>query len=142
LIILFVLVWGIFLYNAISSIRFELKLNSVEVIEVNNQYNKYLGENVSFLTTKRLLTFIQSNNIASEKEGKNESVILSFIDKTGKSAILSTIETFKKLGTKNTYKIYVQNKETSDVNPKNDSNNYSSYYKNGYIRIITIEVNS
>lgn len=118
MIILFVLVWGIFLYNAISSIRFELKLNSVEVIEVNNQYNKYLGENVSFLTTKRLLTFIQSNNIASEKEGKNESVILSFIDKTGKSAILSTIETFKKLGTKNTYKIYVQNKETSDVNPK------------------------
>ncbi len=101
-----------------------------------------MGENVSFLTTKRLLTFIQSNNIASEKEGKNESVILSFIDKTGKSAILSTIETFKKLGTKNTYKIYVQNKETSDVNPKNDSNNYSSYYKNGYIRIITIEVNS
>lgn len=118
MIILFVLVWGIFLYNAISSIRFELKLNSVEVIEVNNQYNKYLGENVSFLTTKRLLTFIQSNNIASEKEGKNESVILSFIDKKGKSAIFSTIETFKKLGTKNTYKIYVQNKETSDVNPK------------------------
>lgn len=140
LIVLFLVAFGFYMYNITSGYRFENKLNSMDVRSVNSKFEQFFGDSISSKRVRNLLAVVHANNNQKDTDAETKTIYINLVDNKGKSQVLSPAEALQKITDKKDYKVYLENKDISKIEPdKGDS--HRSYYSNGYIRVITIEVN-
>ena len=115
---------GVFIYQQAQSTVSKANLNSQEAQAQNQQFDNYFGDKVSAQEVKQLCTTVRSNNITGEADFKTPSEISKAVT-AGK-----------------TYNVNVANDKADDTGDitedKLDKVDTAAYWKNGFIKVITI----
>lgn len=122
---------GVIIYNNVSGIAKGGTLDEVEISSHNSPFESYFGNTVSGANVKALFTKITSNNNAA---GANDEIIgnkIYTIDASNQPVTAANIKTGR------TYTVRLADGEQySDV-----ENDNATYWANGYIKTIVIQVN-
>lgn len=146
---------GVYIYNNAASTINKANLSSQEAMAQNNQFQSYFGERVSAAEIKQMLALVRSNNITSNTADEAKAIAIYYQDGStikyeSPSAMMSIVKPGKTyfVGTAN------DNVDKKDEDPTLGSDNNSradgdtgnekdaAYYTSGFLRIITIRVNS
>lgn len=147
---------GVYIYNkAASTVRRGGDLTSQEAQAQNQQFQSYFGERVSAAVIKQMLGLVRSNNITGSTAEETKSIAIYYQDgntlkyesPTAMMSILKAGKTYF-VGTANDY----VDKKDEDPTLGSDNNarapgdtaneKDAAYYTSGFLRIITIRVNS
>ena len=126
---------GVFIYQQAQSTVSKANLNSPEAQAQNQQFENYFGDKVSAQEVKQLCTTVRSNNITGETAGETKKVWLVF-----KGEIKEPNEVSKKVVAGKTYDVNVDNDKSDDGDSVTDPK-AKAYWKNGFIKVITIKEN-
>ena len=146
---------GVYIYNNAASTIRGANLNSQEAQAQNQQFQSYFGEKVSAAEIKQMLGLVRSNNITGNTAEEAKSIAIYYQDGNtlkyeSPSAMMSILKAGKTyfVGTAN------DNADKKDEDPTLGSDNNAradgdtanekdaAYYTSGFLRIITIRVNS
>ena len=125
-----------------------IEIYSQEEQANNSQFEAYFGENRSASEVKQLCSLVRSYNLACDKDSNSSKdcysprkMALLYKDSSGISQKEpSEISTLVMAGKR--YIVKTQNDRASDELPNNFLDDDSSYYNNGFIRIISVEENN
>lgn len=122
---------GVIIYSNVSGIASGAGLSEQEITMHNSPFEAYFGGSVSGSNVKALLSKVTANNNAA---GANDEVIgnkIYIIDESNNAVTSSSIKTGR------TYTVKLAEGDAySDVD-----NDNSTYWANGYIKTIVIQVN-
>lgn len=139
---------AVFLYNQAAGTVNRANLNSQEAQAHNQQFEAYFGDKVSASDVKQLMSLVRTNNITSATASETKTIYVRFGAslETAKYEDPASVSTSVKPG--KTYNVGVTDSKTTKAsedeteNTEGTSPKYDgSYYKSGYIRIITITEN-
>lgn len=121
---------GVIIYNNVSGIASGTNLDAQEITAHNSPFEGYFGSYVSGSNVKALLTQVQANNSAANRNDEAVGNVISVIDKDGNAVTSSSIRTGKM------YSVgYPDNEEYSDETED------ARFWSNGYIKTIVIVEN-
>ena len=127
---------GVIIYNNVSGIASGTNLDSQEITAHNSPFEGYFGDYVSGSNVRALITQVQANNSAAQRNGEDVgNVITLLFGKTGETVLKSSdIKTGKMY--------YVQYPEDSSSYTYSDADDIASFWSNGYIKTIRIYENT
>lgn len=126
---------GVFIYQQAQSTVSKANLNSQDAQAQNQQFENYFGDRVSAQEVKQLCTLVRSNNITGDTGNDSKKVFLIF-----EGAIMDPNKVSKNVKAGKTYDVNVAN-DSADDKTDGIGANSNAYYKNGYIKVITIKEN-
>ena len=136
---------GVIIYNNVSGIASGTGLDSQEISAHNSPFEGYFGDYVSGSNLKALLTQVQANNSAANRNGEIVGNYIYVIDgDNGGILSSSTVKTGKM------YKVdYANNEDYSDENGADSSGapnttqtkDSPAYWSNGFARTIVVYEN-
>ena len=131
LISILIVTLGVIIYNNVSGIASGTNLDSQEITAHNSPFEGYFGNYVSGSNVKALLTQVQANNSAANRNDEAIGNVISVIDKDGNAVTSSSIRTGKM------YTVgYPNNEEYSDETED------ARFWSNGYIKTIVVVENT
>ena len=131
LISILIVTLGVIIYNNVSGIASGTNLDSQEITAHNSPFEGYFGDYVSGSNVKALLTQVQANNSAANRNDEAIGNVISVIDKDGNAVTSSSIRTGKM------YTVgYPNNEEFSDETED------ARFWSNGYIKTIVVVENT
>ena len=131
LISILIVTLGVIIYNNVSGIASGTNLDSQEITAHNSPFEGYFGNYVSGSNVKALLTQVQANNSAANRNDEAIGNVISVIDKDGNAVTSSSIRTGKM------YTVgYPNNEEFSDETED------ARFWSNGYIKTIVVVENT
>ena len=127
---------GVIIYNNVSGIASGTNLDSQEITAHNSPFEGYFGDYVSGSNVRALITQVQANNSAAQRNGEDVgNVITLLFGETGETVLKSSdIKTGKMY--------YVQYPEDSSNYTYSDADDIASFWSNGYIKTIRIYENT
>ena len=127
---------GVIIYNNVSGIASGTNLDSQEITAHNSPFEGYFGDYVSGSNVRALITQVQANNSAAQRNGEDVgNVITLLFGETGETVLKSSdIKTGKMY--------YVQYPEDSSSYTYSDADDIASFWSNGYIKTIRIYENT
>lgn len=126
---------GVFIYQQAQSTVSKANLNSQDAQAQNQQFENYFGDRVSAQEVKQLCTLVRSNNITGDTGNDSKKVFLIFDNtETAPNEVSKNVKAGK------TYDVNVANDNADDKTDGIGANS-NAYYKNGYIKVITIKEN-
>ena len=136
---------GVFIYQQAQSTVSKANLNSQEAQAQNQQFDNYFGDKVSAQEVKQLCTTVRSNNITGETGNDTKKVWLVYQPIGGKAEFKTPSEISKAVTAGKTYNVNVANDNADDKGDiaadKLDKVDTAAYWKNGFIKVITIVEN-
>ena len=139
---------GVFIYQQAQSTVSKVKLNSQEAQAQNQQFDNYFGDKVSAQEVKQLCTTVRSNNITGETGNDTKKVWLVYQPIGSTQPDYKTpSEISKAVKAGKTYNVNVANDKANDEgdiaadNLKEKATDAAAYWKNGFIKVITIVEN-
>ena len=136
---------GVFIYQQAQSTVSKANLNSQEAQAQNQQFDNYFGDKVSAQQVKQLCTTVRSNNITGETGNDTKKVWLVYKPISGKADFKTPSEISKAVTAGKTYNVNVANDKADDTGDitedKLDKVDTAAYWKNGFIKVITIVEN-
>ena len=133
---------GVFIYQQAQSTVSKANLNSQEAQAQNQQFENYFGDKVSAQEVKQLCTTVRSNNITGETGNDTKKVWLVYQSKDGSADFKTPSEISKDVKAGKTYNVNVANDKADDngdiTADKLDKVDTAAYWKNGFIKVITI----
>ena len=137
---------GVFIYQQAQSTVSKAKLNSQEAQAQNQQFDNYFGDKVSAQEVKQLCTTVRSNNITGETGNDTKKVWLVYQPIGGNADFKTPTEISKAVTAGKTYNVNVANEKANDkgniTDDKLEDVKAAAYWKNGFIKVITIVENS
>ena len=137
---------GVFIYQQAQSTVSKANLNSQEAQAQNQQFDNYFGDKVSAQEVKQLCTTVRSNNITGETGNDSKKVWLVYEPISGNADFKTPSEISKAVTAGKTYNVNVANDKADDTGDitqdKLDKVDAAAYWKNGFIKVITIVENS
>ena len=135
---------GVIIYNNVSGIASGTNLDSQEITAHNSPFEGYFGDYVSGSNVRALITQVQANNSAAQRNDEVVGNYIYVVDDTGKILSSSDIRTGQM------YKVTYGDKSVfSDEGGDNNGDpvtgtmaNDAGYWSNGYLRTIVVTVNS
>ena len=136
---------GVFIYQQAQSTVSKANLNSQEAQAQNQQFDNYFGDKVSAQEVKQLCTTVRSNNITGETGNDTKKVWLVYQPIKGKAEFKTPSEISKAVTAGKTYNVNVANDKADDKGDitadKLENVKVAAYWKNGFIKVITIVEN-
>jgi len=136
---------GVFIYQQAQSTVSKVKLNSQEAQAQNQQFDNYMGSKVSAQAVKQLCTTVRTNNITGETGDETKKVWLVYQPQSGTAEFKTPSEISKLVKAGKTYDVNVANDKADDTGDitedKLDKVDTAAYWKNGFIKVITIKEN-
>jgi len=133
---------GVFIYQQAQSTVSKANLNSQEAQAQNEQFDNYFGDKVSAQQVKQLCTTVRSNNITGETGNDTKKVWLVYQSIGGTADFKTPSEISKAVTAGKTYNVNVANDKADDTGDitedKLDKVDTAAYWKNGFIKVITI----
>ncbi len=133
---------GVFIYQQAQSTVSKANLNSQEAQAQNQQFDNYFGDKVSAQEVKQLCTTVRSNNITGETGNDTKKVWLVYQSIGGTADFKTPSEISKAVTAGKTYNVNVANDKADDKGDitadKLDKVDTAAYWKNGFIKVITI----
>ena len=133
---------GVFIYQQAQSTVSKANLNSQEAQAQNQQFDNYFGDKVSAQEVKQLCTTVRSNNITGETGNDTKKVWLVYQAIGGTADFKTPSEISKAVTAGKTYNVNVENDKADDngdiTADKLDKVDTAAYWKNGFIKVITI----
>lgn len=133
---------GVFIYQQAQSTVSKANLNSQEAQAQNQQFDNYFGDKVSAQQVKQLCTTVRSNNITGETGNDTKKVWLVYQSIGGTADFKTPSEISKAVTAGKTYNVNVANDKADDTGDitedKLDKVDTAAYWKNGFIKVITI----
>ena len=133
---------GVFIYQQAQSTVSKANLNSQEAQAQNQQFDNYFGDKVSAQEVKQLCTTVRSNNITGETGNDTKKVWLVYQSIGGTADFKTPSEISKAVTAGKTYNVNVANDKADDTGDitedKLDKVDTAAYWKNGFIKVITI----
>ena len=138
---------GVFIYQQAQSTVSKANLNSQEAQAQNQQFDNYFGDKVSAQEVKQLCTTVRSNNITGETGNDTKKVWLVYQPIGGKAEFKTPSEISKAVTAGKTYNVNVANDKANDKgnitdDTLDDGGENAAYWKNGFIKVITIVENN
>jgi len=134
---------GVFIYNGAASTVSKSNLNSQEAQAQNQQFEAYFGDKRSAAEVKQLCSLVRSNNITSNAASEEKAILIVMDSSTPAASGPQAVSTAVKAG--KTYNVNVANDTATDKiedkDPTQWTDKSSSYYKSGFIRVITVKEN-
>ena len=139
---------GVFIYQQAQSTVSKANLNSQEAQAQNQQFDNYFGDKVSAQEVKQLCTTVRSNNITGETGNDTKKVWLAYQPiGAAKPEFKTPSEISKAVTAGKTYNVNVANDKADDTGDitadklKGKAEDAAAYWKNGFIKVITIVEN-
>ena len=133
---------GVFIYQQAQSTVSKANLNTQEAQAQNQQFDNYFGDKVSAQQVKQLCTTVRSNNITGETGNDTKKVWLVYQSIGGTADFKTPSEISKAVTAGKTYNVNVANDKADDTGDitedKLDKVDTAAYWKNGFIKVITI----
>lgn len=133
---------GVFIYQQAQSTVSKANFNSQEAQAQNQQFDNYFGDKVSAQQVKQLCTTVRSNNITGETGNDTKKVWLVYQSIGGTADFKTPSEISKAVTAGKTYNVNVANDKADDTGDitedKLDKVDTAAYWKNGFIKVITI----
>ena len=127
---------GVIIYNNVSGIASGTNLDSQEITAHNSPFEGYFGDYVSGSNVRALITQVQANNSAAQRNGEDVGNVITLL-------FGETCETVLKSSDIKTGKMYyVQYPEDSSNYTYSDADDIASFWSNGYIKTIRIYENT
>ena len=139
---------GVFIYQQAQSTVSKANLNSQEAQAQNQQFDNYFGDKVSAQEVKQLCTTVRSNNITGETGNDTKKVWLAYQPiGAAKPEFKTPSEISKAVTAGKTYNVNVANDKANDKgnitdDTLDDGGENAAYWKNGFIKVITITENN
>lgn len=137
---------GVFIYQQAQSTVSKANLKTQEAQAQNNQFESYFGSKVSAQEVKQLCTTVRSNNITGETGDETKKVWLVYQPASGTADFKTPSDVSKIVKAGRTYDVNVANDKADDsgdiAEDKLDKVDTAAYWKNGFIKVITIKENS
>lgn len=122
---------GVIIYNNVSGIASGTNLDSQEITAHNSPFEGYFGDYVSGSNVRALITQVQANNSAAQRNDEKIGNYIYVIDDSNTAVTSSSIRTGQM------YKVHLpDNKNYTDDDAAGDS-----YWSRGYIKTIVVEIN-
>ena len=145
LISILIIVLGVFIYKQAKSKLSKENLNSQEAQAQNQQFDNYMGSKVSAQAVKQLCTTVRTNNITGETGDETKKVWLVYQPESGTAEFKTPSEISKLVKAGKTYDVNVANDKADDTGDitadELDDVKTAAYWKNGFIKVITIKEN-
>ena len=126
---------GVIIYNNVSGIASGTNLDSQEITAHNSPFEGYFGDYVSGSNVKALLTQVQANNSAANRNDEVVGNYIYVVDGDGTAITSSSIKTGKMY--------YVRLPEADNPETYTDEEKAgSSYWSNGFLKTIEIVENT
>ena len=136
---------GVFIYQQAQSTVSKANLNSQEAQAQNQQFDNYMGSKVSAQAVKQLCTTVRTNNITGETGDETKKVWLVYQPQSGTAEFKTPSEISKLVKAGKTYDVNVANDKADDTGDitadELDDVKTAAYWKNGFIKVITIKEN-
>ena len=136
---------GVFIYQQAQSTVSKANLNSQEAQAQNQQFDNYMGSKVSAQAVKQLCTTVRTNNITGETGDETKKVWLVYQPQSGTAEFKTPSEISKLVKAGKTYDVNVANDKADDKGDitadKLEDVKAAAYWKNGFIKVITIKEN-
>ncbi len=130
---------GVFIYNGAASTVKNANLHSQEAQAQNGQFETYFGTHVGASEVKQLLSLVRSNNITGSTSGEDKRIFINDYNSTEfsiKNGDYFTVEV------KNDKAVEPSTEADQEPSPNTKApNGDAGYYKNGFIRNISIKNN-
>lgn len=137
---------GVFIYQQAQSTVSKANLKTQEAQAQNNQFESYFGSKVSAQEVKQLCTTVRSNNITGETGDETKKVWIVYQPASGTADFKTPSDVSKIVKAGRTYNVNVANDKADDsgdiTEDKLDKVDTAAYWKNGFIKVITIKENS
>lgn len=122
---------GVIIYQNVAGIAGGANLDASEITAHNSPFEGYFGDYVSGSNVKALLTQVQANNSAANRNDEAVGNVITVVDEDGNTVTSSSIRTGKM------YKVgYPDNENYSDTDEE------ARFWSNGYIKRIVIKENT
>ncbi len=122
---------GVIIYNNVSNIATTGTLDSEQITAHNSPFEGYFGDYVSGSNVRALLTQVQANNSAAQRNDEKIGNYIYVIDDSNTAVTSSSIRTGQM------YKVHLPDNE----NYTDDDAAGDSYWSRGYIKTIVVEIN-
>lgn len=125
---------GVIIYQNVAGIAKTGTLDSTEITAHNSPFEGYFGDYVSGSNVKALLTQVQANNSAANRNDETVGNYIYVVDGSGATITSSSIKTGKMY--------YVRLPEADNPETYTDEKKAgSSYWSNGFLKTIEIVEN-
>ena len=126
---------GVIIYSNVSGIAQGQTLDSQEITAHNSPFTGYFGDYVSGSNVKALLTQVQANNSAANRNDETVGNYIYVVDGSGAAITSSSIKTGKMY--------YVRLPQADSPETYTDEEKAgSSYWSNGFLKTIEIVENT
>ena len=122
---------GVIIYNNVSNIATTGTLDAEQITAHNSPFEGYFGDYVSGSNVRALLTQVQANNSAAQRNDEKIGNYIYVIDDSNTAVTSSSIRTGQM------YKVHLPDNE----NYTDDDAAGDSYWSRGYIKTIVVEIN-
>ena len=123
---------GVIIYNNVSNIATTGTLDSEQITAHNSPFEGYFGDYVSGSNVRALLTQVQANNSAAQRNDEKIGNYIYVVDDSNTAVTSSSIRTGQM------YKVHLPDNE----NYTDDDAAGDSYWSRGYIKTIVVEINN
>ena len=123
---------GVIIYNNVSNIATTGTLDSEQITAHNSPFEGYFGDYVSGSNVRALLTQVQANNSAAQRNDEKIGNYIYVVDDSNSPVTSSSIRTGQM------YKVHLPDNE----NYTDDDAAGDSYWSRGYIKTIVVEINN
>ncbi len=123
---------GVIIYNNVSGIASGGTLDAQEITAHNSPFQGYFGDYVSGSNVRALLTQVQANNSAAQRNDEKIGNYIYVVDGSGNAVTSATIRTGKM------YDVDLPpNENSTDTDSQGDA-----YWSNGFIKTIVVTENT
>ena len=123
---------GVIIYNNVSGIASGGTLDAQEITAHNSPFQGYFGDYVSGSNVRALLTQVQANNSAAQRNDEKIGNYIYVVDDSGNAVTSATIRTGKM------YDVDLPpNENSTDTDSQGDA-----YWSNGFIKTIVVTENT
>lgn len=135
---------GVIIYNNVSGIASGGTLDAQEITAHNSPFQGYFGDYVSGSNVRALLTQVQANNSAAQRNDEVVGNYIYVVDGSNKILTSSDIRTGKmyKVDYGDTSKYTDDNGADSSGSPLTSVTDTPAYWSNGFIRTIVVTENN
>ena len=123
---------GVIIYNNVSGIASGGTLDAQEITAHNSPFQGYFGDYVSGSNVRALLTQVQANNSAAQRNDEKIGNYIYVVDGSGNAVTSATIRTGK---------MYDVDLPTNENSTDTDSQG-DAYWSNGFIKTIVVTENT
>ena len=123
---------GVIIYNNVSGIASGGTLDAQQITSHNSPFEGYFGDYVSGSNVRALLTQVQANNSAAQRNDEKIGNYIYVVDGSGNAVTSATIRTGKM------YDVDLPpNENSTDTDSQGDA-----YWSNGFIKTIVVTENT